>query len=214
MQFKMVFRGVVVAMAAPAFIACASTQRADTMSAAGTLSLTDAAATLDASDTTMLRRMTDPNILGHMAMADSVEAVMAQLAQRRTENDDVLDFARMMDVDHSTHLQAERALATLTGVGIHTLTTEFKISHMGPMVDSVGPQISEMTFDRNYVLSQIQMHEHMLGELAILQDVARNDKVREHIASTIPVIQRHLERARALAKKYDFGKKPLKTSGL
>jgi predicted outer membrane protein len=203
-------RGVVAALAAPAFIACASTRQNDAVSAAGTLNLPDYAASLITSEVGMLQRMTDPNILGHMAMADSVEIVMAQFAQRRTKNDDVLQFARMMDVDHSNHLNAERTLGTTSGVGIHTLANELKVSHMGQMVDSIAPQISELKFDRNYILAQIQMHEHMLGELEVMEDVAKNDMVRDHVKGTIPVVAAHLDRARAIAKKYEFGTKPLR----
>jgi predicted outer membrane protein len=209
MKFTMGVRGVVAALTAPAFIACASTRHND-MGAAGTLKLTDATAALSSSEVTMLQRMTDPNILGHMAMGDSVEIVMAQFAEHRTKNDDVLNFARMMDVDHSTHLAAERTLGTTSGVGIHTLANELKASHMGPMVDSIGPQISELKFDRNYILSQVQMHQHMLGELEVLQDVAKNDMVRDHVRATIPIVQAHLDRAREIAKKYDYGHKPLR----
>jgi predicted outer membrane protein len=202
-------RGVVAALAAPAFIACASTRQSNSLSAGGTLHLTDATAALSSSEVGMLQRMTDPNILGHLAMGDSVEIVMAQFAEHRTKNDDVLAFARMMDVDHSGHLAAERTLATTSGVGIHTLANELKTSHMGPMVDSIGPQISELKFDRNYILAQIEMHQHMLGELEVLQDVARNDMVRDHVKAAIPIVQAHLDRARAIAKKYDYGHKPL-----
>ncbi|HEY4304528.1 MAG TPA: DUF4142 domain-containing protein [Gemmatimonadaceae bacterium] len=209
MQFKVGIRGVVAALAAPAFIACASTHARDNMAAAGTLNLTDATAALSSSEVTMLQRMTDPNILGHLAMGDSVEVVMAELAQTRTKNDDVLNFARDMKIDHATHLEAERSLAKTSGVGIHTLANELAVSHMGRMVDSVGPQISELRFDRNYVLAQVEMHQHMLGELQVLQDVAKNDMVRDHVKATIPVVQAHLDRARALAKKYDYGHKPL-----
>src|ERR1700759_5485131 len=149
MKFTMGMRGAVAALAAPAFIACASTHRSD-VAAAGTLNLSDATAALSSSEVTMLQRMTDPNILGHMAMGDSVEIVMAEYAERRTKNDDVLNFARMMVSDHSADLDAERSLGMSSGVGIHTLANELKTSHMGPMVDSIGPQISEMKFDRNY----------------------------------------------------------------
>jgi predicted outer membrane protein len=208
MQFKTGVRGVVAALAAPAFIACASSHQND-MSAGGSLNLTDATAALSSSEVNMLQRMTDPNILGHIAMNDSVEIVMAEFAERRTKNDDVLNFARAMDVDHSTDIAAERSLATTSGVGIHTLANELKASHMGRMVDSIGPQVSDLRFDSNYIIAQIEMHQHMLGELQVLQDVAKNDAVRNHVKATMPVVQAHLDRARAIAKKYDYGRKPM-----
>src|SRR4051812_38525682 len=101
MQGREVIRTMTTVVAATAFAAiaaCASTQQYDTGSAAGTISLLDAPpATLNADELNMLHRMTDANILGHVAMGDSIEVVMAQFAERRTKTDDVLQFARRMD---------------------------------------------------------------------------------------------------------------------
>jgi predicted outer membrane protein len=198
---------VVTAAAAFGLAACASTPRYDASTAAGTVSLEAPPAALNAAELDMLHRMTDANILGHVAMADSVEAVMAEFAEKRTMSDDILAYARRMDTDHSTHLVKTRDLATTTNVGIHTIVGEMKASHMGEMVDSIGPQKSEVNFSRNYVLSQVQMHRHMLAELNELQAVAKNAAVRDHLTATIPVVQEHLNAAVALARKYDFASK-------
>lgn len=199
-------RATVLALTIPAFVACASARRSDTSMAAGTIAVpaTIEVPPISRSEADLLRRMTDPNILGHIAMADSVEAVMAQFAQQRTKNDDVLQFARQMNVDHNTDRQAVENLARTTGAGMHTIVGELRMSHMGTLVDSVGPQISEVTFDRNYILANVQMHEHMLGELEALQGTAQNPAIRDHVTAMIPVVQAHLDRARAIARKYDY----------
>jgi putative membrane protein len=203
---------MIVAAAVPAFAACATVPASDTASAAGNVTPAMIESTpIAVMEADMLRRMTDPNILGHIAMSDSVEVVMAQFAQKRTRSDDILSYARQMDVDHSSDRAKVRDLAQTTGVGMHTIAGELKASHMGSMVDSVGPQISEITFDRNYVLANLQMHQHMLAELQTLQSVAQNSAVRDHIAAMLPVVQGHLNGARDLARKYGYGSKPLMT---
>lgn len=201
-------RALVVALAVPAFVACSSTQQNSAEAAGDIMPAQDIEVVpISASEAEMLRRMTDANRLGHMAMGDSVEVVMAQMAEQRTKNDDVLKYARQMDVDHNTSLLAERNLGKTSGLGINTMANELKLSHMGRMVDSIGPQISEVTFDRNYILAMVQMHTHMLGELQEMQASARNQAVRDHIAATIPVVQGHLNRARDIAHKYDYASK-------
>lgn len=200
-------RALVIALAVPAFVACSHTQTTSLANGEIAPATDIEVVPISASEADMLRRMTDANRLGHMAMGDSVEVVMAQMAEKRSKNDDVLNFARQMDVDHNTSLMAERNLAKTTGLGINTMTTELKLSHMGPMVDSIGPQISEVTFDRNYILAAVQMHSHMLGELQELQASAHNQALRDHIAATIPVVQGHLNRAREIAHKYDWASK-------
>jgi putative membrane protein len=206
MKWNGKMRMLTLAMAAPAFAACASTRQNDMAMAAGTVGspMQIEFAPISPAESDMLRQMTDPNILGHVAMSDSVEVVMAQFAEQRTKNDDVLNFARQMDVDHSTDLQALRNLAQTSGIGMHTMVGELKASHMGKMVDSIGPQISEITFDRNYIISQVQMHQHVLAELQTLQGVTQNATLRDHINAMIPTVQEHLNKARDLAHKYDY----------
>jgi putative membrane protein len=173
------------------------------------VSLTDSRrnATLSPRESEMLRSMTDPNILGHMAMADSVEIVMGKLALNRSKTDAVDNFARQMISDHTASLDAEHAIARHDGMGMQTMVGELNVSHMGPMVDSVGPTISEATFDRNYLLSQVQMHRHILAELQTLQDVARDPAVREHVVAAIPVVTQHMNRAHDLAVQRGYMKK-------
>ena len=112
-----------------------------------------------------------------------------------------------MDVDHSTNLQNERALAERTGLGMHTMVGEMKASHMGVFVDSVGPQISEMYLDHNYIMSQVQIHEHMLAELRTLDGVAKSNAVRKHIEAMIPIVAGHLNTARDMAVRRGYIKK-------
>lgn len=209
MRFNVSARTFVAVLAIPAGMACASTHHSQTVSSAGSVSLTDTPrnATLSPREAEMLRRMTDPNILGHMAMADSVEIVMGKLALNRSKTDAVDDFARQMISDHTASLDAEHAIARRNGVGMETIVGELNISHMGPMVDSVGPTISEASFDRNYLLAQVQMHRHILAELQTLQDVARDAAVREHIAAAIPVVTQHMNRAHDLAVQRGYAKK-------
>jgi predicted outer membrane protein len=204
-------RTLAIALAAPAFVACASTQTQanPTSTMAGGTLAADVIQTvpITTTESELLHRMSNANILGHISLGDSVEQVMAKLAESRTKNDDVLNFARMMDVDHSTDMMQVKDLAKSTGAGMYTISGEMKVAHMGRMVDSLGPQISELTFDRNYILANVQMHQHMLGELQTLQGVTTMPAIRDHITAMLPIIQNHLTRAQEIARKYDYASK-------
>jgi putative membrane protein len=201
-SFHQFQRRLIAAFAIPALAACSSYGG----SAGGTLDLTNPSIVppLRMNEVRLLRGMTDANILGHMAMSDSVEVVMAKYAEQRTKDDAVLEFARQMDVEHSTNLAAERQLAQNTGLGMNTMVGEMRVSHMGTLVDSVGPQVSDINFDHNYVVANVQMHRHMLAELEQLQGVAKNDKVQDHIAATMATVERHLSEAHDLAVKHGY----------
>lgn len=192
--------------ALPAFAACAANPPIRG-TAAGVVSPASNSLMLPSlmpSEVELLQRMTDPNILGHIAMGDSVELVMASLAVQRSRSADVLDLARRIIDDHSNSLSRGRDIARKTGLGMHTIAGELALSHMGPWVDSVGPRISDVRIDHNFLIAQIEMHQHMLAEMNTLLTVARDSSVRWHIETDIPTLTDHLERARALAVKRQY----------
>jgi putative membrane protein len=209
MKFSIQARTLLAAVAIPAVVVSAPIRHGRTLSAPPVAQVSNQLqdSVISPREVKMLQSMTDPNILGHMAMADSVEIVMAKMAQNRSKSDGVLQFAKQMLADHTASLDNERAVARRTGLGMQTMTGELNVSHFGTMVDSVSPKVSDIAFDRDYVLAQVQMHQHILMELRTLQTVARNPAVRSHIAATIPVVAEHLKRARALAVSHDYMKR-------
>jgi predicted outer membrane protein len=174
-------------------------QQDQSSSAAGTLALPRyTAAPIGVSETELLRRMSDANILGHLATMDSVEIDLSEWTAGLSKSDAVTAYAKQMDATYRNKLNRDHQLGQETGIGLTTMAGELKRSHIGPAVDSVR-NASDASLDRHYMLSQVQFHEHMLGELAILQSTAQHPKIREHIAAQIPILQDELSRARAIA---------------
>jgi predicted outer membrane protein len=83
----------------------------------------------------------------------------------------------------------------------------FAATHVAASLDSVGVA-SELTLDRHYVVSQIELHQHVLAEFEILRNASQNAAVRDHITAMMPVMRDHLARAEALAEQKGFIKKP------
>ncbi len=169
-----------------------------TQSATGTVPVTPSVfvtliPALPQRDLALLNRMSDGNILQHVAMSDSLEIVMAQMALRRTHDTGVSSFARMLIADHSMNLQDGQILARQTGITPTTAPGDTS----GIMLFRLLHVLNEDSTDFNQVFlrSQVQLHQRELAELQTLQDVARDQDVREHVAATIPVIRKHLARA-------------------
>jgi predicted outer membrane protein len=197
-----------LACAAFSISACASSGRYNSNAASGTVDLpTFRDAALSTRERDMLRGMSDADILGHFITVDSLEVATADSALRLSKSDAVLDLAKLMKASHSSAVRDDRDLAKQQGIRPIMVFGGFAATHVAASLDSVGIA-SEVTLDRHYVISQIELHQHVLAEMEILRNVAQNAAVRDHITAMMPVMRDHLARAEALAEKKGFVKKP------
>jgi len=201
--------GVVAAALAgmTAFAACASSNQYPANSAAGTVDLAAyPAPDLSASEITLLRGMSDQQILGHLILVDSMEVATADSTIRIAMSDPVLSYARLMRTVHSKDLADVRSLGRERGITPVQQFGGLRASHIAADLDSI-PQASDLTLVRHYVMSQVELHQHVLRELEQLQQTTRDPALRNHIAMMIPVVRDHLARAHAIAIEKGYEKK-------
>ena len=189
--------GTLVAALAVAAAAC-STNR--TYMSGGDVDLSMAtAADLGTAETTLLRQMSDGNIIGHLITLDSIEVAMSDTALFHIKSGGVGDYAKMMHLMHSDDWKALKDLAGATGIVPTVDVTKLRSSHIAAGVDSVRKG-SDATKDQQYMRAQIELHQHALAELQVLQGVAKASALRSHISDMIPVVRDHLARAMAIGK--------------
>jgi hypothetical protein len=56
-------------------------------------------------------------------------------------------------------------------------------------------------------MSQVELNEHVLAELELLQNNAQNPAVHEYVTTIMPAMRDALSRARAIAVKRGFERK-------
>ena len=156
-------------------------------------------ASLGTDETTLLRQMSDGNILGHLISLDSLEITLADTALRHVKTDDVVSYAKMMHLAHADDWKALKDLAGATGIVPTLDITKLRSSHVAAGIDSVR-KTSDITKDQQFMRSQIVLHQHALAELQVLEGVAKTSALRSHITDMIPVVRDHLARAMMLAK--------------
>lgn len=210
MHFKLRITAATVAAAFAAFAtltACASNSQYASSSAAGTV---DLAAypnpDLSASELQLLRGMSDQEILGHIILVDSMEVATADSTIRIAMSDPILSYARLMHAVHTKDLADVRSLGRERGITPVQTFGGLRASHVAADLDSI-PKASDLTLDRHYIMSQVELHQHVLRELEVLQQTTRDPALRSHIDMMIPVVRDHLARAHAIAVEKGFEKK-------
>jgi predicted outer membrane protein len=190
------FRMAAVALAVAA--AACSTNR--TYMSGGDVDLSLAApATLGSDEVTLLRQMSDANIIGHLITLDSLEVTLADTALRHIKTDDVGAYAKMMHLTHTDDWKNLKDLAGATGIVPTIDVTKLRSSHVAAGIDSVR-KTSDITKDQQFIRAQIELHQHALAELQVLDGVPKASALRSHVADMIPVVRDHLARAMMLAK--------------
>jgi putative membrane protein len=152
----------------------------------------------NAVDAEIYRSMTDANIMAHMIVGDSLEIEMARLAAERAGDPEVREFARMLVDEHSRHLATSLEMSRDEDIGSipadgdrHGVTLRRYLSNLRAMGSSPA-------FDRAFLRFQIRHHDHEVNALRAMRPAARDDDLEQHIDETLPVIERHLSRAREL----------------
>ena len=196
-------RMIVALIALSAATACTRT-----MMAGGEVDLSMATpAELGPEEQARLRQMSDANILGHLMTIDSLQIAMADTALYHVKTGPVNSYAKMMHLSHEDDRKALRDLAGATGLIPTIDVTKLRSSRIAAGMDSIR-KTSDVTKDQLYVRTQIDMHSNTLAELQVLQGVARNTALLQHVSNTIPVVRDHLARAQAMAPTLGISRRP------
>src|SRR5471032_2509085 len=158
----------------------------DSAGASGTQGSSASSATLN---------KTDQRILGELAQANLDEVAAAQLAQQKSQNERVKNFAQQMITDHGQALQAVQTLAQNKGVTLPT-TPDSKQQKMDDKLN----RLNGAAFDQAYLQrAGVDAHKKVHTMLAHDQSRATDPDLKALIAKMQPTVDQHLATVQQLA---------------
>jgi len=138
--------------------------------------------------------MTSQQFVDFAAQTDMIEANLGQLAQDVASSQPVKDYGKMLVTDHTADYQKLQSVATQAGLTVPTaIDAEHNKSMIGPMHALKGA-----AFDHKYIAEMVSGHTKAL---AIYNDEAKNAQdaaIKTYAQNAIPVLQTHLQDAKAL----------------
>jgi putative membrane protein len=137
----------------------------------------------------------DQNMMRELAFANISEIETGKLAQSKTQNDQVKQFAQKMIDDHTASMQELQTLAQAKGV---TLPKEPDAKHKAAA--KVMSALEADKFDKKY-MAQGGMRDHRNTHklLSRIQDRATDPDLKALAAKTTPVVDQHLKMAQDVA---------------
>jgi putative membrane protein len=142
---------------------------------------------------------TEKNLTDHMIVVDSVELEMAQLAVSRTQNTAVRDFANMLINEHTGHLESVRKIAAEDDVGRQASAADTAGAAAIRALTSLREMPADSGFDKAFIAEQIRLHSQEIIAMKMFGGAAEDDDLQDEVKKTLPVLERHLARAKEVA---------------
>jgi len=157
--------------------------------------------TSSGTDSTASLSRVDRKLIVDMAMANMAEIESARMAQTKTQNEQIKNFAQQMIDDHTRALNEVKQLAQARGVTVPT-----ELDRMHKAKEERMAALSGDAFDRAYMAQAgVSDHKKVHDKLRQAQMRAKDPEVKALVARTLPIVDQHLNSAEQLHKSPQVG---------
>lgn len=142
----------------------------------------------------------DATFIQDAAQGGLAEIQEAQLAQKMSHNPKVKAYASRMITDHTQADSQLSSIATSKGATVPTSPNDMQMQQMTALQSEKGHK-----FDHDYIADQITDHTMMLQMFQTEATSSTDPDLKKFAADTTPIIQSHLDMAKAITKPMHKG---------
>jgi putative membrane protein len=146
---------------------------------------------LSPSDAAPRAKSKDQHFMTEAIQGDLSEVMMGKLAQEKGQGDSVKQFGKMLEQDHSEHLQKARQIADKNGLKAPTEPS----AKQQRMYEKLSG-LSGSKFDAAFARDMVSDHEQDISKYR--KEATSNSDLADFAKETVPVLQKHLQAAEAL----------------
>ena len=138
----------------------------------------------------------DAEFVMKAASGGMAEVALGKIVDAKARNADVKKFAEMMVNDHSKANEQLKKAAKDAGVDVPDKMTEEDQKLVDRFKNYKGSN-----FDQDYMKQMVSDHEKDIAEFKRASKEARNPKIKDFAAKTLPILQAHLDAAQKIQPK-------------
>lgn len=135
----------------------------------------------------------DREFMMHAAMGGMTEVQLAQMAQQKAESQEVKDYARKLEQDHTQANEKLKAIAQERQV---SLPTDIGAEHQQMVTKLNG--LSGAEFDKAYVKMMVSDHKKDVKEFEKVANRSMDSDLKNFASATAPTLKEHLTAAQQL----------------
>jgi putative membrane protein len=154
----------------------------------------------DAQKTT---KLTDPEIASVAVTANQIDIDYAKIAEKKSQNADVIKFAQTMAKDHQSVIDQAVALVTKLGVTPKTNATTKSFLAGAAKTKAMLNSKKGNAFNKAYIDNEVAYHKAAINEVeTVLIPDATNPELKSLLQSAVPLFKAHLAHAEMVQKQF------------
>ncbi|MDX1363298.1 MAG: DUF4142 domain-containing protein [Arenibacter latericius] len=152
-------------------------------------------------------QLTDPEVASVAVVANQIDIDFAKIALKKSENKEVLDFAKRMIEDHTAVIgQAVELVTKLKVTPIDNVVSQSLLKQAEATKVKLS-NTKKKDFDKFYVDNEVAYHKQVIGAVNdLLIPQSKNEELRELLATVVPALEIHLGHAEMLQQKMNSKK--------
>lgn len=144
-------------------------------------------------------KLSDAEVASVAVIANQIDIDQARLAQERSENEAVLQFAQTMINDHEAVIKQATDLVQKLGVTPQENAVGKQLQANAAKTAKMLQTKSGAAFDKAYVDNEVAYHQAVISAVKdLLIPESENKELRGLLESIVPALQAHLEHAQML----------------
>ena len=156
-----------------------------------------------------MQAMDDRTFVKEALEGGEAEVQLGQLAQQKSQSDDVKQFAQKMVTDHTQMGQDMMAVAKNLGVSAPNSLSKKDKQFMAKLAGLSGAQ-----FDQEYIKAMVKDHKDDLKAFKDEAQMAQDSGVKQEAQKGQQVIQEHLQMIEQIAQSHNVSAGQKETSSL
>lgn len=147
-------------------------------------------------------KLSDAEVASVAVVANQIDIDYAEIAKKRSKNEDVLKFAETMKNDHAAVIGQAAALVKKLGVIPKDNAVSQKLLADAKKMKTTLNSTSGKSFDKAYINNEVAYHKSVIGAVeSLLIPETENPELKELLQNVVPALKTHLEHAVMLQTK-------------
>lgn len=149
--------------------------------------------------------LSDPNILAVLDAINVADSATGALAATKATDREVREYGQMMVTEHHQMRVEGKTVADSSGLGPELPANDPGEANHTAAMASLEQAARGQAFDRAYIAHAIRAHEEALGTARNAEQSTTNAQIRGMVRKAIPVIEKHLNRAKEIQQRIGGG---------
>jgi putative membrane protein len=144
--------------------------------------------------------LTDANILAKARIGDSAEVAIADYMLSMSKSPGVKSYANLLKTDHGKGMKEVDDLSKKTSLTPQLPSNDTTSQETSHVLDHLK-SLSGSDRDTAFVNHEIDDHQHDIADAKQMEAAAKNSDLKVMLQKELPELQKHLDKAQALARK-------------